>query len=259
MNRPGSNPFDFHGRVVLITGGTSGIGYATVDAFARAGAVVVYTGRRDELGEQQANAFRAEGLQVEFFKGDVTDESGLAQLVKTIVERHGRLDIAVNNAGIESEPTALEETATADYQTILDINVNGVFFAMKAQIPAMRASGGGSIINTSSVFGVAAMAHLGPYVASKHAVIGLTKTAALEVAHENIRVNTVFPGGLNTDMMARSIGDSEEAMTGINALHPMGRVGHPLEIANAILWLASEASSFVTGQSICVDGGYTAK
>lgn len=259
MQPPGTNPYLFNGKVALVTGGTSGIGKAIVAGLAKAGALVCYCGRRSELGEDQAKELRSEGLRVEFVKADVTDESAVKKMVQQTVERHGRIDFVVNNAGLESEPHALHTTPTEEFQKVMDVNVKGSFLVMKHAIPALRASGGGSIVNLSSVLGEIAMPNAAPYVAAKHAVIGLTKAGALEEAPHKIRVNAVAPGAVNTDMLYRATLDSEEAIEHIKTLHPMGRVSEPEEIAEAVLWLCSEGSSFVTGQVINVDGGFTAQ
>jgi NAD(P)-dependent dehydrogenase (short-subunit alcohol dehydrogenase family) len=259
MNPPGTNPYLFSGKVVLITGGTSGIGQATVAAFARAGALVSYLGRRTELGEEQAKELRSEGLRVEFVQGDVTKEEDVQRFVTQAVERHGRVDCAVNNAGLEADPHWLVETKLADFQKVMDVNVTGTFLSMKHEISAIRASGGGAIVNIASVLGQVAMPQLAPFVAAKHAVIGLTKTAALEQAHHNIRVNAVAPGAVDTGMLWRTVHESQENFQKISSLHPVGRVATADEVASAVIWLCSDSASFVTGHVLNADGGYTAQ
>ncbi len=259
MHPPGTNPYNFQGKVALVTGGTSGIGKEIVAALARAGALVCYSGRRSELGEDQAKELRNEGFRVEYVKSDITVDADVTTFINQAVERHGRIDFVVNNAGVESDPHAIPEVSIEDFQRIVDVNLTGTFRVMKAAIPALRASGGGSIVNMASVLGEIALPQLSPYVAAKHAVIGLTKSAALEQAVHNIRVNAVAPGAVNTDMLWRTMHDSEEAFEHIKSLHPMGRVAEPGDIAEAVLWLCSEASAFVTGQVLNVDGGYTAQ
>ena len=259
MNPPGTNPYLFSGKVVLVTGGTSGIGQAAVAAFARAGALVSYLGRRTELGEEQAKELRSEGLRVEFVQGDVTVEEDIKRFVTQAVERHGRVDCAVNNAGLEADPHWLVETKLADFKQVMDVNVTGTFLSMKHVIPAIRASGGGSIVNIASVLGQVAMPQLAPFVAAKHAVIGLTKTAALEQAHHHIRVNAVAPGAVDTGMLWRTVHENQDNFNKIRALHPMGRVATAEEVASAVIWLCSDAASFVTGHVMNADGGYTAQ
>jgi NAD(P)-dependent dehydrogenase (short-subunit alcohol dehydrogenase family) len=259
MHPPGTNPYLFNGKVALVTGGTSGIGKEIVTALAKAGALVRYSGRRAELGEDQAKELRNDGLRVEYVKSDVTVESDVKTFVQQAVERHGRVDMVVNNAGLEAEPHAIPEVKLEDFQRVLDVNLTGTFLMMKTAIPALRAGGGGTIVNLASVLGEVAMPQLSPYVAAKHAVIGLTKSAALEQAAHKIRVNAVAPGAVNTDMLWRTMHDSEEAFEHLKTLHPMGRVAEPSDVAEAVLWLCSEASVFITGQVINVDGGYTAQ
>lgn len=259
MHPPGTNPFLYNGKIALVTGGTSGIGKAIVAALAKAGALVCYTGRRSELGEDQAKELRNEGLRVEYVKNDVTDEAAVKKLVKQVVERHGRIDFVVNNAGLEADPHPVHDVNTDDFRKVIEVNLTGTFFMMKHSIPALRAGGGGAIVNIASVLGEVAMPNLGPYVAAKHAVIGLTKSTALEEADHKIRVNAVAPGAVNTDMLWRTMHDSNEAFEHIKGLHPMGRVAEPEDIAEAVLWLCSDSAGFVTGQVINVDGGYTAQ
>lgn len=259
MHPPGTNPYQFNGHVALVTGGTSGIGKEIVTALAKAGALVRYCGRRAELGEDQAKELRNQGLRVEFVTCDVTVEGEVKKFVQEAVERHGRVDMVVNNAGLEADPQAIPEIKMEDFQRVIDVNLTGTFLVMKAAIPALRASGGGTIVNLASVLGEIALPRLSPYVAAKHAVIGLTKSAALEQAAHKIRVNAVAPGAVNTDMLWRTMHDSQEAFEHLKTLHPMGRVAEPGDVAEAVLWLCSEGSAFITGQVVNVDGGYTAQ
>ncbi|WFB36378.1 glucose 1-dehydrogenase [Kiritimatiellota bacterium B12222] len=259
MHPTGSNPFLFNGKVALVTGGTSGIGKSIVAALAKAGALVCYCGRRAELGEDQAKELRGEGFRVEYVKGDVTDEAAVQKLIRQTVERHGRIDFVINNAGLEADPHPIHSIELADYKQVMEVNLTGTFLMMKHAIPAMRAGGGGAIVNIASVLGEVAMPLISPYVAAKHAVIGLTKSVALEEAMHKIRVNAVAPGAVNTDMLWRTMHDSEEAFEQVKTMHPMGRVAEPDDIAEAVLWLCSEGSAFVTGQVINVDGGFTAQ
>ncbi len=245
----------FENKVVLITGATSGIGKVSALAFAESGAKVVISGRREIEGQAVVDEIKAAGGEATFLRADVSKEADVAALVAGTVAAYGRLDVAFNNAGVElTGPTA--EVSEADYRRVFDINVWGVLVSMKHEIPAMLKSGGGSIINTSSVAGHVGMAGASVYIASKHAVEGLTKAVAVELAAQGIRVNAIAPGPIVTDMLDRFAGgrDSDGAKY-LASLVPAGRLGQSREIAEPVLWLASEAASFVNGQSILVDGG----
>ncbi len=249
---------EFQGKVVLITGGTSGIGTATAGAFAREGAKVVITGRRKDKGNEVVEAIKSDGGEAAFFKADVQIAEDVKNMVAKTIETFGKLDIAVNNAGVEQNFTPLADQTEDDYQFVMDTNVKGVWLSMKEEIPAMLEAGGGAIVNVSSVAGVIGMPTIPLYIASKHAVIGLTKSIALEYAQHGIRVNVVLPGAIETPMVDRFAKD-EETLQYLNSLHPIGRVGKPSEVADSILWLCSDKSSFVTGTSVRVDGGFTAQ
>ncbi len=251
----------FENKVVLITGGTSGIGRATAIAFAKEGAKVVVSGRRKAEGIETVTYVEKVGGQGLFVQSDVSDEAQVKSLVDTVVKEFGRLDIAFNNAGIEGNLAPIAEQTAENYQKVFDINVKGVFLSMKHEIPAMLKTGGGSIVNTSSIAGSLGFPAAAIYVASKHAVIGLSKTAALEVAKQGIRVNTVSPAAIQTDMLDRFIGDeqAEQKKQGFAAMHPVGRLGHVDEIASAVLYLSSPGASFITGTDLLVDGGFTAQ
>jgi NAD(P)-dependent dehydrogenase (short-subunit alcohol dehydrogenase family) len=247
------------GKVALVTGGTSGIGRVTAMQFAKAGAKVALAGRRHGEGDAVVNEIGSVGGEARFVQTDVTQEDQVKHLVEETVHHFGRLDIAFNNAGVEQTGPITEFTA-ADYRKVFDINVLGVFLSQKYEIPAMIKSGGGSIINTSSIVGQIAMPGAAIYIASKHAVEGITKTTALELADQGIRVNAVAPGAIATHMIDRFAGEEgTEGRQQLASLHPMGRLGEPEEIAAAVLYLASDAASFTTGISLAVDGGYLAK
>jgi NAD(P)-dependent dehydrogenase (short-subunit alcohol dehydrogenase family) len=249
----------FQNKVVLITGATSGIGKVSALAFAKAGANVIVSGRREAEGLAVVAEIKAAGGEATFVKADVAVEAEVAELVAKTVSTYGRLDVAFNNAGVELTGAIVDATE-ADYRRVFDINVWGVITSMKHEIPVMLKQGAGVIINTSSVAGHVGMAGASIYVASKHAVEGLTKAAALEYAKQGIRVNAVAPAAIETDMLNRFTGGgSEETLTYMRSLHPVGRLGRSEEIANAVLFLASDAASFITGTSLKVDGGLLAQ
>ena len=248
----------FQNKVALVTGGTSGIGRATALAFAKAGAKVVIAGRRETEGAIVVAEIQAAGGEALFIRADVAVESEVRQLVERTVAAYGRLDVAFNNAGIEWAGP-LGNASEADYRRIFDTNVWGVITSLKYEIPAMLASGGGTIVNTSSVAGHIGMAGVSLYVASKHAVEGVTKSVALEFARQGIRVNAVAPAAIETDMVDRFVGKEGDQRNYLASLHPVGRMGTVREIADAVLFLCSDAASFITGESVKVDGGFTAQ
>jgi NAD(P)-dependent dehydrogenase (short-subunit alcohol dehydrogenase family) len=249
----------FNGKVVLVTGGTSGIGKVTALAFAKEGAKVVLSGRREQEGQAVVEEIKKAGGGAHFVRADVAQEADVKRLVDETVARFGRLDVAFNNAGVEWVG-AFGEVTEADYRRIFDINVWGVITSMKYEIPAMLKTGGGAIINTSSVAGHIGLAGASVYIASKHAVEGLTKVIALEYAKQGIRVTAVAPAAIATDMLDRFVGGTDtEQGKGLAAAHPVGRVGRSEEVAAAVLYLASDAAKFTTGISLPVDGGYLAQ
>jgi NAD(P)-dependent dehydrogenase (short-subunit alcohol dehydrogenase family) len=243
--------------VVLITGGLTGIGRATAMAFANTGARIVVSGRRDEQGQVLATELRARGAEAEFIKADVRHDDDVRALVDRTIARFGRLDIAVNNAGTEGKPGAVTEQTAETYTATFDTNVLGTLLSMKHEVRVMRAQGAGSIVNISSTYGHEGAAGASIYAASKHAVEGLTKSVALEVAASGIRVNAVAPGPTETGMLDRFTG-SDEAKANLRSGVPLKRLGKPEELARVILFLASNEASFVTGHILTVDGGKTA-
>ena len=244
-------------QVVLITGALTGIGRATALAFAHEKAQLVVSGRREEAGHALVDELRALGADAEFFRADVRHEDDVRDLVAFTVKRFGRIDAAVNNAGTEGEGGAITAQTADNYTATFDANVLGTFFSLKHELLAMQAQGHGSIVNLSSVLGKAGFPGNSIYVASKHAVEGLTKTAALEAAEYGVRVNAVAPGPVQTAMLDRFTG-SEAGKAGLRAMVPAKRLGKVEEIAQTILFLASDKAPYITGQSIAVDGGLLA-
>ena len=246
------------GKVAIVTGGSSGIGKATAIAFAREGAKVVVASRREKEGQETVKQVQSAGSEGFFIKTDVSKETDVSAMVEKTIATYGHLDYAFNNAGIEQIPTPLVEQTEETFDQVMDINVKGVWLCMKHQIPQMLVNGGGVIVNMSSIAGMIGASGLPIYVASKHAVLGLTKSVALEYAKEGIRINAVCPGMIETDLLDRAFAN-QEVKERLIAMHPIGRVGKPEEIAEAVVWLCSDKASFVTGQSLPLDGGYVAQ
>ena len=244
--------------VVLITGALTGIGRATALAFAQESAHLVVSGRREAEGEQLVAELRKLGAQAEFVRSDVRREADVRSLVDKTVARFGRLDVAVNNAGTEGTPGPVTEQTAETYAATFDTNVLGTLLSMKHELRVMLAQGHGSIVNVSSTYGRVGAAGASVYVASKHAVEGLTKAAALEVAESGVRVNVVAPGPIETGMLNRFTGTAEKKAALVAGV-PVKRVGTPEEIAQTILFVASDKASFITGASIAVDGGKLAR
>jgi NAD(P)-dependent dehydrogenase (short-subunit alcohol dehydrogenase family) len=243
-------------QTILVTGGNAGIGLATALRFARAGMNVAIIGRRADVNQaarRQIESLRAKCLD---FAGDVTDEKFIRNTVAEVAQKFGGLHFAFNNAGVEQVPSPLSQQTAEECRRIMDVNVLGVWLCMREEIPAIIRSGGGCVVNTSSVAGLIGMAQVPLYVASKHAVLGLTKSVALEYAKQGVRVNAVCPGAVRTDLYDRFTGKNPEMERAMEALHPMGRSGKPEEVASAVYWLCTEAT-WTTGQSIVMDGGFT--
>lgn len=249
------------GKVALVTGGTSGIGRVTAEMFAVRGAKVVLTGRRDTEGQDVVKSIRGRGGEAHFVKGDISIEADVKRMVSETVSKFGRLDYAFNNAGIEGDiGVPIVESSEANYRRVFDINVLGVLLSMKHEVPAMLAGGGGAIVNCASVAGRSGFPGVSVYCASKHAVLGLTKVAAMEYSAKGVRVNAVSPAVIETDMADRfmdAMGGSE-AKKQMTAMHPIGRTGRSEEVAGAVLFLCSDDASFITGHDLLVDGGFTA-
>jgi len=244
------------GKAAVITGAGSGIGRATALAFAAAGARVVVSDVDVAGGEETAAAARAAGGTMHFLRCDVRSGPEVEALVAHAIDRFGRLDCAVNNAGIEGTLAPIGEASEETAARVLDVNLMGVWRCLHAELPRMVAQGGGAIVNTASVAGLVGAGGLAPYVASKHGVIGLTKTAALEYAAHGVRVNAVCPGLIQTPMVDRLEAASPGVTAALLAVKPMGRLGSPAEVAAAVVWLCSDAASFTTGHALTVDGGY---
>jgi NAD(P)-dependent dehydrogenase (short-subunit alcohol dehydrogenase family) len=248
------------GKVALVTGGGSGIGRATAQLFAREGATVVVADYVVEGGEETVRLITEAGGKAKFIPADVSRATHVEGMVRQVVETFGRLDCAHNNAGIEGDMVPLVEYPEEDWDRIIDVNLKGVFLGMKYEIAQMlKQGGGGAIVNTASVAGLVGFAGLAGYVSSKFGVVGITKGAALEYAKAGIRVNAVCPGVIRTPMVQRVITEQPEMEAGLLAGEPIGRLGEPGEIGEAVVWLCSGRASFVTGHAFAVDGGWVAQ
>jgi NAD(P)-dependent dehydrogenase (short-subunit alcohol dehydrogenase family) len=247
------------GKIALVTGGGSGIGRATALALAREGAKVMIADYVPEGGDRTVKLIKEKGGEASFVHTDVAVTSQVEAMVRKTVETSGRLDLAFNNAGIEGRMSDTAEATEENFDRIIAVNLKGVWLCMKYEIPRMLKRGGGAIVNTSSGAGLVGIEGLSAYTASKHGVIGLTKTAALEFAQKNIRVNCVCPRAITTPMAARMIDIGDMSEQGLITAEPVGRMGRPEEIGEGVVWLLSEAASFVTGHPLSVDGGWVAR
>ena len=254
-----NNPLDFGGKVALVTGAASGMGLATSRAFAEAGAAIALLDANEEAVRSVAEGLTAAGHRAIAVRCDVANEAQVASAVEKTVAAFGRLDAAFNNAGVQSPITEMADAGSDEYDRVMDINLRGVWNCMKYELRRMREQGSGAVVNNSSIGGLIGLAGRGTYHASKHGVLGLTKSVALEYASRGIRVNAICPGTIETPMVTKMLTNEPDAMKEIMRDVPIGRLGRPEEIAAAVLWLCSPGASFVIGHALAVDGGYTAQ
>jgi NAD(P)-dependent dehydrogenase (short-subunit alcohol dehydrogenase family) len=246
------------GKVAFITGATSGIGEATAKTLAHRGVRVVISGRREALGKRVVDQIRAEGGEATFIVTDVNSEESIGKAISYSVDQYGSLDIGVNNAGIALETQPLADCDGEKLQQMLQTNVMGVFWCMKYEIQQMLKQGSGAIVNLASIAGINGIPYASTYAATKHAVVGLTKSAALDYATKNIRINAVAPGAIRTDIILQQMGFGAYDENKVIEMFPVKRMGNPQEIANGITWLCSDESSYATGHILAIDGGFSA-
>jgi NAD(P)-dependent dehydrogenase (short-subunit alcohol dehydrogenase family) len=249
----------FHGKVALVTGGSSGIGRAAALAFAKRGANVVVASRGADRGEATVRLIRETGANALFVPTDVSKSRDVEALVGRTLDQYGRLDFAFNNAGTQPTPAATVDQTEEDWDRMINVNLKGTWLCMKYEIPPMLKQGGGSIVNNASILGLAGLPGWPAQCANKHGIVGLTRAVALEQAKAGIRVNVVCPGVIGTPMLEKLTGGSAAVEQQFAALEPLGRLGRPEEVAEAVVWLCSEAASFVTGHTLAVDGGWLAQ
>ena len=248
----------FDGQVVIVTGGGSGIGQAACHLYAREGARVVVSDVDEKGGMETVEAIRGMNGDAIFVRADVSKPEDCEAMVASALEQFGRLDIAFNNAGIGGESAVTADYSLEGWQKVIDINLSGVFYCMKYEIPAMLTAGGGAIVNMASILGMVAFENSSAYVAAKHGVVGLTKNAAVEYAKQGLRINAVGPAFIRTPLIA-GIEENEQARDLLVSLHPLGRLGEAEEVAEAVIWLSSQKASFITGAYYPIDGGYLAR
>lgn len=249
----------FTGKVAIVTGAAEGMGFSTAKAFAEAGASVVLADVQADLVHASAETLTNAGLTAMAVVCDVSREDQVEAMVRKTMESYGRLDAAYNNAGMQTPQVPAADMSYEDYDRTMAVNLRGVFNCMKFEIPVMLKNGGGAVVNCSSQGGVTGFPGQAAYIASKHGIIGLTRTAALDYAQKGVRVNAVCPGVIHTPMADRLIGGNKEVEAAIKEMVPMGRMGTGEEIASAVLWLCSSGASFVTGHALIVDGGFTVR
>lgn len=247
----------FENKVVIVTGGSFGIGRATALAFSARGAKVMIADCVED--NETLNLIKESGGKAVFFKCDVADHASVKAMVEKTIKEFGRLDYAFNNAGVEGVSAPTQDCTEENWNRTIDINLKGVWQCMKFEIPYILKQGKGAIVNNASIAGLVGFPGVPAYVASKHGVIGLTKNAALENAKSGLRVNVVCPGVIKTPMIDRFTGNNKEVEKQFENMEPVGRLGKPEEVAEAVIWLCSDAASFITGQSLPVDGGWTAQ
>jgi NAD(P)-dependent dehydrogenase (short-subunit alcohol dehydrogenase family) len=247
----------FQGKVALVTGGTTGIGRATAITLGAAGVKVVFSGRRDAEGEVTTKLIHETGAECLYVHSDASNEEDIKALVQKTIETYGRLDCAFNNAGIESPAKPLHEHSIEEFDNLMAINVRGLFLCMKYEIQHMLTQGSGVIVNNSSTQGLFSYPGNSLYTASKHAVMGLTRSAALDYAKQGIRINAVNPGSITTELLDRAFKQLGISADDVKSLVPMGRVGQAEEVAQAVVFLCSDAASYITGQPLVIDGGFT--
>jgi len=250
---------EFEGKVAFVTGAAGGIGFATARAFAESSAAVVITDVNENAAKAAADALTNAGHKALGLRCDVSDEAQVATAIAETVSVFGRLDAAYNNAGLHAPSVETADALAEDFDRVIAVNLRGVWACMKHELRQMRKQGNGTIVNCSSQSGLAGIAGLGAYTASKHGVIGLTKAAALEYARRGIRINAICPGTANTPMVAKAMKDHPAEMQAVIDDIPLGRMGTPEEIASAVLWLCSPGAGFMIGQIVAPDGGYTAR